>query len=349
MFEKRPCSRVLMPPTPDPCVRSRWPLYLNRRRWAALATTSTLVRNSDLPVGGRERAVGGREGGVHDRVRVAVQILEAAEVERPILDHRPTQRRAETLLVERRLPCRELGSGLPGVRPNEGVATSGQLVAAGARDDIDDPAGGLAELGIELARQDLEFLNPVLRERHALIAEPLPLGRYAVDEIGVLEVAAAADVDAAVDPGLRDAGRQRGQVVEVAIDHRRAIDLIRLDDAGQGVLAGLELGRAAFDHDALGEAGDGQHEIDRHGGPHVEDLAAPEARAEPAELGPDVIGAGRQIEQGIAPVRIAHDAVLDTGRIVHRGDGRAGHTSTAVVGDGTGQDGVQALTGCGRG
>ena len=75
---------------------------------------------------------------------------------------------------------------------------------AAARDGVDDPPGGGAELGGVGVRHDLELLDPVLHEGRGLLAVVLPLGGGPVHEEPVHEAALAVDRQAvAVAPRAR--------------------------------------------------------------------------------------------------------------------------------------------------
>ena len=144
---------------------------------------------------------------------------------------------------------------------------SPQLVRAALGDDVDDAAGGLAELGLVAARLHLNFLDEVVRRGVAERAERARIGPQtavtgvgdvrAVNDVLVLETGAAGDrgVRLAGRAGTADARRQIERLRERAA-HRDLVQLrgieVRADRGGGRV----DRGRAASDLNGLRQAPD---------------------------------------------------------------------------------------------
>ena len=142
-------------------------------------------------------------------------LLGVGEVERAVPRDRPAEAAAELLLRHRQRRARERVRRVEGVVAEEAVGRAAQLVGAAARDHVDVAAERAAEFGLAARRHDLELLHRVDAVGHAAQPRGVVVGRQAVDDEAVREIALAADRQA-------DAGHGRGLGEELrAVDVRR--------------------------------------------------------------------------------------------------------------------------------
>ena len=164
---------------------------------------------------------------------VVVHAVPCAEEPQFVLDHEAAEVDTVVLLGESRRRAAggadvlRVGLQRVGLVIREPVAA--ELVAAGLGDDVDDPAGGAAELGLVAAGLDLHFLDELEVEVLALEAVLDAGGVHAVDVEGVLRAGRAVDAD----------GVRRGRIgVGVRGDARHDLRDRRVAAAGWKVVDG---------------------------------------------------------------------------------------------------------------
>ena len=203
------------------------------------------------------------------RVVTLVDAVVGAEVPQAILDDESAERDAGVRLVR---DVRDLRGRLPAARPRavvglqraafaESEDRSAELVAAALGQDVDHAAGHAAVFGRQAARLHFDFLNEVVVQRLAFVAQ-LDAGRIqAVDDVLVFRARRSVD-DRANHVG-RHARRHRGQGVEVAA-HRQLVEHFRRDADARGRRGRVDRRRRRLDRDRFGDAGERHLEIERN-------------------------------------------------------------------------------------
>ena len=165
-------------------------------------------------------------------LQVLVDVLDRAEEEHPVALDGAANRPAELLAMEvgrRRAVGRVRGQALEALEVEQAAV---QLVGARLRDDVDDAAGGAAELRVGTARHDLEFLHRLQRDvdRRALAAELLAEESVvvvaAIEADVVVHASLTAERDLVAVRALDDAhaGREGEQILELAAEDGRRAD-----------------------------------------------------------------------------------------------------------------------------
>ena len=146
-----------------------------------------------------------------------------------------------------------------------------ERVGARLRHRVDDAAGRGAELGVELAGQELELLHRFDRRarlRAAVAAVEGVVVAGAVERVVDVLRALAVDADRVgaerVGRDERRHARQRAQVGrEVAVDRRDVVQLLRRHDAADLLRRGVDERRLRRDRHLLLDAADLQRHVDR--------------------------------------------------------------------------------------
>ena len=227
--------------------------------------------------------------------------LEVGEEVHFVLHNRPANRAAELVLL--RIGLGQVVLRLKKIlRPQilvveelEGAAMN--LVRARLDHGVDDRARGAAELGVELAGEHLKFLRGV--ERHARLRAVVLTEIIVVVPRAVHQVAVVARIDAVGGQrvgtprrqvrGRDDAGKQAGEVGEVARDARNVRQLFRADVAADLLRRDVDDRRLAGHRNRLFERAELELDVDGHlvaDGQH--DVAADEP-LEALELRRDLI------------------------------------------------------------
>ena len=297
-------------------------------------------------------------------VGVAVQLLDAGEEEQPVLHHGPAQEAAEAALGQGRRLIEELRlavleearvrRGVEGVVAEEAVRPALETVRTAARDHVQDPPRGGAELRGVGVGHDLEFLDPVLGEAGGAGPVVLPFIARTVheDPVGVPGLPVDGQrLPVAAEAG-GDAGRELGQRAEVPLHGGQVVDLVLGDDGADGVLGGLDDGRVLDHLHRFLQAAQLEAEV------HVDFLADAqhEARAlaggELRHLGRHCVGARGQVGEEVLTQGARGHAAHLVGVDVAGAHGGAGQGAALLVGNGApegGRDRLRAGRGCAHG
>ena len=181
-------------------------------------------------------AFAGRDA--HDAGLVEQLALDVGEVEGAVRGQRTAEAGTELLLVHRQRGVRQGVLAVEGIVAKEAVARAMERVGAASGHDVDVAAERPAELRLAAARHHLELFDRVHAEGNAAQAGGIVVGRQAVDDEAVGEVALAGDGQPltrhrgrfgeqlrAVGVGGRHAGNEQRQVEEVPAVHRQVLDL----------------------------------------------------------------------------------------------------------------------------
>ena len=216
-----------------------------------------------------------------------------------------------------------------------------ECVGARLRDRVDDAAGRGAELGVELAGQELKLLHRFDRRsrlRAAVAAVERVVVAGAVERVVDVLRALAVDADRVRAEGVgRDERRhawQRAQVGrEVAVDRRDVVQLLRGDDAADLLRRGVDERRFRRDRDRLLDATERQADVNRrsladldaHGGA----LVFLEARQRRRQF----VRARHQRDHRKRAVGAADRLAILARRFIGRNDGRSGQERALRVHD----------------
>ena len=204
----------------------------------------------------------------HDRV-VDVGILVVRKVMRHVFPDRTADGAAKLPPLLRRLRTGEQVGGNPFGGPPEPVGAACERVRTALGDDTDRAGAGLAGLGLEAVRDDLQFLHDV--ERQAVAAAELAVQRadltaghrHAVsDEVGHPDALSVHRQRAASGTGRNDAAGGLQERQEIASVRRKRIHLSRVENRGELAFARADERRFCLNRDGLLQAADFQLEID---------------------------------------------------------------------------------------
>ena len=186
----------------------------------------------------------------HQPRLVEQALLEVGEEERPIAPDGASEARAVLRLAHRQRRPGQRVRRVETIVPHVIVDVAVRGVAAALRDDVDVAAQRAAELGLAARRHDLKLVDRIHSVRDAAQPRRIVVGRQAVHDEVVREVALAADRQAdarhggrfgeklrAADVGRRNAGHEQRDVQEVAAVHRQRLDL-GLRDRARDLAAG---------------------------------------------------------------------------------------------------------------
>ncbi len=166
--------------------------------------------------------------------------------------------------------------------------------------------GGLAVLGAEHVRQDLELLHRVRREAPARGWKDVALLADAVDDVAGAAGVAAGRRHAARAPLRGDARREGQQRQVVPPGHRQFFELLGVDRRAQRRLRHLDERRFARDRDRLLHRHELQLKVDRGFLADGEWDARLVDGREAGKLGRNLIRAGRQRDDAVVPARVGY-------------------------------------------
>ena len=278
-------------------------------------------------------------------LEVLVDVLERDEEEHPVALDGAAHRSAELFAMKVGGRRAVRGVRRQALQTLEVEQAAVQVVGARLRDDVDDAAGGAAELRVGPAGHDLELLDRLQRDvdRRALAAE-----LFAEESVVVV---AAIEADVVVHAALpiegdlvavrplddADAGSEGEQILELAAEDRRRADgglVERVADFGAGHVDE----RGAGHRDRLRGPRHLQHGIDGDRLPHREGDVLLHVCGEPLQAHGHSIAARRKLEGDEAAVSAggqrAHEIGIDIPDL-DRGarDHRAGRIGDGALDD----------------
>jgi hypothetical protein len=234
--------------------------------------------------------------------------LDVAEPERPVPHNRSTKGQAELVLVQRILANRERVLLVEPIVAEELVGASAVPVRARLCDDADRAARRAAELGAAARRHDFELADHFLAQVHPRQVGRVVVGRQAVDDEVVVQIALTRHRNAGAwngrrlgEPirraqvGARHVRRQQREVEIIPPVERQAVDFARGDDRRELSAPHLHDLRAGGNRVHDGNARDLHHNrdvnliADREAQVHVR-------RRETCQLCGEVIVADRQVQ-----------------------------------------------------
>ena len=258
---------------------------------------------------------------------VCADLFEAQEVVRAVLDERPAEREAELLARIRVLLQVELALLAQRIVTEEAEDRALEHVRAGLGDDRERAACRAADLGVEAVADDAELADGVLREAGARETEHGVGEVDAVHEDGRLAgVAAGADDGLVLDEPVAaalalHAGRQVGQLLEVATGNGQFLDLLG-DDVGRGVgLVDVHERDVADDVDRLGHLRDLERDGELEGLADAEGESLLRAALEAREFDLDRVRARLEGEGAGAAGAVGHEHGREAGVGLRDGDG----------------------------
>ena len=226
---------------------------------------------------------------------------------------------------------------------SEEVRRAVELVRAGLGDDRDGHAGGHALVGVEVVRRDVDGLDRLRRVHVAdVVRQPDVHGHGAVDAERVVVPLRAVHVRGEraagrVDLGVLRLRRRRAghevdeRLVVAELVERQVHELLRLELGVDVGLLGLQERRLADDVHRLGEGPDLQLELDADGVAGGDRHARLAQLAEALHVDRQVVGAGRQVAEGVAALGARDGVDLEVRAGVRRGHGRAGDGRAGAV------------------
>jgi hypothetical protein len=240
------------------------------------------------------------------------------------------------------------GLGLRGVE-EEGARGEGRaaeavadvavvVVGARRRDGVHDEAGRVAELGREAVGDELHLADEDFRDRHEADAGAVGLRVVVAVELVVRAAGVAVGVDARhaeLDVGAaRDVGLKQREVVGVARDERKVLDLVLVHHAPQIDLAGVGDGNVGVDGDRLLDAARFEFDGDRGRLPRRQRDALAHEPLEAGRLDLDAVGAQGEEREAVDAVLAGRHRPHDAGLKVGRGDAGRGDDGALRVSDG---------------
>ena len=320
-------------------------------RVGILARLNRRTRVTDVRQPRVYRADALREDRYQSRL-VEQALLEVGEEERPIALDGAAKARAVLRLTHRQRGPGQRVWRIETIVPHVVVEVAVRGVAAALRDDVDVAAERAAELGLAARRHDLKLVDSVHTVRDAAQPCRVVVGRQAVHDEVVREVALAAHRQAharnggrfreklrAADVGRRDAGHEQRHVQEVAAVHRQRLDLGMRDRARDLAAGSVEHRERRDDVDGSFDGPDLEHhrQVERR----AQGEGEPSRRVGEARVvHGDFVRADPQVREAESAFAVGGRRCRDVRVDLARGDlrarddgaGRIGHT-TAHAGE----------------
>ena len=287
--------------------------------------------------------------------------FEVAEEERLVLHDRTAEAAAELAEAERRLFGVEEVLGVERVVAQELVGDARIAVRARLDLQIDDGAGGAAELRGVVAGLDAELFDRLGgRHDHGEAEEErvvVDAVEHPVVLIGALAVRADRHAALARRHGARarrpfgGAGDEQAELNEVAPVQRQAAHLFLVDDLADRRGLGIDDRTLGDDVHGLGDVAEREREVDARDLIDVERHGRLHDPLEAGQLGGHFIAADRHVGNEVVALVVADHLLPPAGIQVDGGDGGPGHdrAGAAGFGDGADQAAGGALTEGGRG